>query len=281
MLDTVCWWPLTHGWELHPLAEPLPALPAHTYVPLCPALLGFPTQPLIQASQWGNLDEQLCCVAFRCFWSDWRQGIAPLQPAFPADPWKTDGRRLVVPAMGKSQLPAVSMCCTQGLEKDPCPGTETCRVALSKSLITCHGPAATSRSSRVLAGALWFWTLRLLPQCTSVTWEIWQLTTSYSVAWRIQLSGQCQSGSSSCLHRVLNIWALRITEDYFPRTSRKEPTKSWWHPAFTTRCLWFNKDSWENIYLFLSWKRPMKTIFLCLCQNISLTAFEFSIKMKK
>lgn len=56
------------------------------------------------------------------------------------------------------------------------------------------------------------------------------------------------------------------TEDCFPGTSWGEPAKSWRHPAFAIRCLWFNKDSWGILYLFLSWKRPMKAIFLSLAK---------------
>lgn len=56
------------------------------------------------------------------------------------------------------------------------------------------------------------------------------------------------------------------TEDCFPGTSWGEPAKSWRHPAFAIRCLWFNKDSWGILYLFLSWKRLMKAIFLSLAK---------------
>lgn len=61
-----------------------------------------------------------------------------LDPALAAVPWEADGGGLMVPAMGSSQQPPRA----------------AHKASWSKSLKPPHAPAATSRSSKVPAGAL-------------------------------------------------------------------------------------------------------------------------------
>lgn len=126
---------------------------------------------------------------------------------------------------------------------------QTCHVATSKP---CEEPSCFPRRQHELCEH-------------SSLYEIGNVTDHFQLRCKEGLHWQCWHGSSPCWHSTMG--TPGAAEGYFPGTSWEEPAKSWRHPAFTVRCLRFNRDSWGILYLFLSWKRLMKAIFLSLAKT--------------
>lgn len=116
------------------------------------------------------------------------------------------------------------------------------------------------------------------PDLKGVSWSSVHLDTSYSaLIYLCDMGNMVTNFSFFCCLQGSTMWAVSVQEQpllvapervispvlstregYFPGTSRREPATSWQHPAFTIRCLWFNKDSWgQTTVLFIS--PPEKT----------------------
>lgn len=204
----------------------------------------------LQPTPSGRADQkptkQPCCI-FGCFWSDRNQGTTP-------GPQKADG--------GGSEVPAM--------------GTQNSQDKASRRML----PVLAQRLAMLpWASLLKSYTIQhQSPDLKGVSWSSVHLDTSCSALIYLCDMGDtasnfslfcCLQGSTMCAvsvqeqpllvapERVISL-VLSTRESYFPGTSRREPVKSWEYPAFTSRCLWFNKDSWgQTTVLFIS--SPEKT----------------------
>lgn len=188
--------------------------------------------------------------------------------------------------------------CTQPLLLTHGKQVETAQWSLPQGTATSQQPSSAAhkalrRGYPVLAQrfAMWLWASVSKPSRSSnnlqvfkgVSWSSVRLDASSStVIYLCDVLNMAANCFLFCCLEGLTAWAVSVQNQFlliqgfghrsnwhcwglFPSTSR-EPAKIWEHPAFTIRCLQFNKDSWGILYLFLSWKRPMKTIFLCLAK---------------
>lgn len=247
VLGRVCWWPHAHHWAQRPLAKPCPCSQL-LCVLLCPVPLCSPAQLSHPAP---HLD-----LMGRPGWTTALHGVRWLLK------WPQAGTQLLLLTRGKQMEEGWWSLPWGAASSHHVLHTRLWGASHLKSLMLQEQPPGLQRCQLELCEPGHFILCSNLPLWLG-EYGNWLLPLLLSGG--VSYAGSISIGAVPA-HTELDIWVPGITEGYFPGTSIEEPAKSWRHPAFTIRCLWFNKDSWGILYLFLSWKRPMKTIFLCLAK---------------
>lgn len=174
VLGMVCWWPCARGRAgsgKHSIPWPSPARAPSSHACLCPMPPSRPCLALPPCPSSGADMRPRWTITLRGVWLlfKWpKAGVCTQLLLLTHGKQMEEGWQSLPWAAAGSQQPSCAAHKASG----------------SKALKTPHAPAATSRSSKVPAGALWAWTLHPLLQSTSVMWGIWQLTASFSAVWR-------------------------------------------------------------------------------------------------